>query len=359
MSTDIHSLSVKEVRQETDDTVSVSFHVPDELRDTFSFIPGQYLTLCRTVEGVDERRNYSICTSPNDGDLRIAVKEIEEGLFSTWLNREVKAGDTLDVMAPLGDFVARTDADNAKHYVLFAAGSGITPILSIIRTVLQEEPNSFCTLVYGNRNTNSIIFLEDISFLKNEYTTRFRALNVLSREEQDADILNGRIDADRINRLIDSLLPVDSVDEVYACGPLGMIEAVRDIFKERGLDAANIHFEIFTTAGQEIKVRKEKELTPEEAAMSSRVSVKLDGKSTDLVLRRGGETILDAALKVRGDMPFACKGGLCATCKAKVIEGEVEMDLNYGLEQDQVDQGYILTCQAHPISDRVVVDFDA
>ncbi|GAA4319977.1 1,2-phenylacetyl-CoA epoxidase subunit PaaE [Flaviaesturariibacter amylovorans] len=355
-----HSLAVKKVQRETDDCVSITFNVPPELQDSFRFRPGQNLTVRKVLNGEELRRSYSICSSPLDGTLRVAVKQVEGGLFSTWANTALKAGDTLDVLPPTGNFTPELDPQQRKHYVAFAAGSGITPVLSILKTVLATEPGSRCTLVYGNRSKGSIIFKEELEALKDKHIDRFRLYHVLSREKTDAAVNYGRIDRDKCALMVDKrLLDLDASDEFFICGPEEMIFCVRDYLQEQGVHPKRIHFELFTIPGQ-----KKSQVATEQEAVSdagprSQVQVKLDGIAFDFDLSYDGHSILDAALKQGADLPYACKGGVCCTCKAKLLEGEVIMKENWGLEPDEVAAGYILTCQAHPRTGTVVVDFDA
>ncbi|RYY99082.1 MAG: phenylacetate-CoA oxygenase/reductase subunit PaaK [Chitinophagaceae bacterium] len=355
-----HTLSVKKVQRETDDCVSISFAVPPELQDTFRFRPGQNLTVRTVLGGEELRRSYSICSAPFDGELRVAVKGVEGGLFSTWANTELKAGDTLDVLPPTGNFSPELDPQQEKHYVAFAAGSGITPVLAIIKTVLATEPRSQVTLVYGNRSKGSIIFKEELEALKDKYIERFRLYHVLSREVTDAAINRGRIDRDKCALLVDTrLLDLDTCDEFFICGPEEMIFCVRDFLQDAGVHPKRIHFELFTIPGQKkSQVATEKEAVAD-SGPRSQVTVKLDGLAFDFELAYDGHSVLDAALKQGADLPYACKGGVCCTCKAKLLEGAVLMDENWGLEPDEVAAGFILTCQSHPRTDKVVVDFDA
>jgi ring-1,2-phenylacetyl-CoA epoxidase subunit PaaE len=354
-----HSLPVKKVQQETEDCVSIVFDVPSELKDAFAFKPGQSLTIRKQLNGEELRRNYSICSSPFDGELRVAVKKVEGGLFSTYANEQLKKGDILDVMPPVGKFYTELDPRQQKNYVAFTAGSGITPILSIIKTTLQTEPNSTFTLVYGNRTKNSIIFKEELEALKDKYINRFRIYHVLSRERTDAEINTGRLDAAKCQLFLDKLIDVKKSHEFFLCGPEEMIFCVRDLLQYNGVDKEHIHFELFTIPGQKKSVVDTEAKPTTDEGPQAKVSVKLDGILFDFDLPYGGQSILDAALKQGADLPYACKGGVCCTCKAKLLEGAVEMEVNWGLEQDEIEAGYILTCQSHPTTEKVVVDFDA
>jgi ring-1,2-phenylacetyl-CoA epoxidase subunit PaaE len=351
-----HKLRIKDVRKETADCCSIAFEIPEELKPNYQFIQGQYLTLRADIDKEDIRRSYSICSSPFEDDLRVAVKQVEDGKFSTYANNTLKEGDIIDVMTPVGNFYTELDAENKKHYVAFAAGSGITPILSIMKTVLETEHDSTFTLFYGNKNTASIIFKEDIEALKNVYMERLTVHYFLSREVLHSPIMNGRIDESKCKDIFDKLIAVDTIDECFSCGPEAMIFAVRDILKARGFDESKIHFELFTSSSNAAITKKV--VKEEDKGRVTNVTVTLDGKAFQFDLPFGTESILDAALKEGADLPFACKGGVCCTCKARLIEGEVEMAVNYALEKEEVEAGYVLSCQSRPITDKVVVDFD-
>jgi ring-1,2-phenylacetyl-CoA epoxidase subunit PaaE len=356
MAVHFHKLKVKEVRKETPDCVSVAFEIPAELKNDFSFEQGQNITIKKTMDGEELRRSYSICTAPFENELRIAIKKVDGGKFSAFANDILKANDELDVLPPTGKFNTKLNKENRKKYLAFAAGSGITPVISIIKTTLQTEPQSSFTLVFGNRGRKSIIFFEELEGLKNKYLGRFNFINVLSREKTDAPINSGRIDVEKLaelNRIVD----YKNTSDVFICGPEEMIFCVKGFLESYGIDNKKIHFELFTTPGQN------KTVTPKiqgsnSSAVKSKVTIKLDGRSFDFDLGFDNDSILDAALKQGADLPFACKGGVCCTCKAKLLEGEVEMDVNWGLEHDEVEQGFILTCQSHPKTEKVVVDFD-
>lgn len=354
-----HPLKVREVRRETEDAVSVSFDVPTDLREEYEFTQGQYLTFKLDVNGEEIRRNYSICRSPMDEDLRVAVKRVEGGLFSTYANDTLQAGDTLEVMTPLGRFYTELNPENEKHYVAFAAGSGITPVMAHLRTILEVEPKSEFTLIYGNKNTSSIIFREELEDLKNLHMGRLRVFHVLSREANEFPFLQGHIDGDKCDTFFKYFLPPDSIDEVFICGPAPMIDAVKEAMQGIGLDRKQIHFELFASP-QQLAERQGKaaEKVEKREGFQANVSIMLDGLSTDFTMDSEDTSILDAALKNGADLPFACKGGVCATCRAKLEKGEVRMDLNYSLEPDELERGFILTCQSHPKTESVVVNFD-
>lgn len=357
MSIHFHPLTVREVRKETGDCVSIAFDIPAGLRETFAYKQGQYITLRAQVGGEELRRSYSVCSSPLDNELRVAVKKVENGAFSTYANEQLRKGDTLEVMPPMGKFFTELDPAQRKQYTGFAAGSGITPLLSIIKTTLRTEPLSSFTLVYGNRNRHSIIFKEELEALKNLYMERFRVIYILSREKTDAAINFGRIDADKCNELCNKNLDIASTDAFFLCGPETMIFSVKGQLEKLGVDTKKIHFELFSTPGA--YQREHKAIREEDKQeVKSRITIRLDGVAFDFDLGFDSEPILDAALKHGADLPYACKGGVCCTCRAKLVEGEVDMEVNYGLEPEEIEQGFILTCQAHPRTETVVVDFD-
>ncbi|HMQ46829.1 MAG TPA: phenylacetate-CoA oxygenase/reductase subunit PaaK [Saprospiraceae bacterium] len=352
-----HPLTVKEIRFETKDCVSLAFEIPEALKADYSFVPGQYLTLKKEINGLSERRSYSICSGLNDQELRVAVKKIDGGAFSGFIHEQLKAGDTLAVMTPMGRFLLPDSNGQQAHYVAFAAGSGITPILAMMKATLERDDTSFFTLFYGNRSTDSIIFREVIEGLKNKYMTRLRVHHVLSREKLGIPLFFGRIDAEKCRDFCSKLFDPASVDAYFLCGPEQMIQEAKSVLLEEGVPTHRIHFELFgapIVPSQE--KQEEKKLLREQ--VESEVSVILDGDTFHFSLSSRGETILEAALKAGADLPFSCKGGVCCTCRAKLLEGEAAMDLNYALEPAEVEAGFILTCQAHPLSDHVVVDFD-
>jgi ring-1,2-phenylacetyl-CoA epoxidase subunit PaaE len=353
-----HSLRVIDVREETDDCKSIAFEIPEELREEFQYKQGQHLTIRAKIDGEDIRRNYSLCSSPLDNEWRVAVKKLPGGKFSTFANAVLKKGDLLDVMPPAGHFYTELNPDNKKHYVAFAAGSGITPMLSIIKTVLRSEEESTFTLVYGNRNTMSIIFHEEIEGLKNKYMERFSAYYILSREKLEEAIFNGRITADKCNELFNGLIDVKNADEFFICGPEEMIHAVNNSLQTVGVSEEKIHFELFTTPGADLGGEKRVFYTEEDLSKVSEVTVTSDGKTFSFNLAYGSANLLDAAMREGADLPFACKGGVCCTCKARLLEGEVEMERNYGLVKEEIEAGFILSCQAFPKSDKVVLNFD-
>ena len=357
MAVHFHTLKVKAVKKETPDCVSIAFAVPEPLQKEFVFEQGQNITIKKIIDGEEIRRSYSICTAPFENELKVAVKKIDGGKFSYYANEILKEGDELEVLPPTGKFNCKLQTNNNKQYVAVAAGSGITPVISIIKTTLQTEPGSSFTLVFGNRSRSSIIFFEELEGLKNKYLQRFNFINILSREKTDSPINSGRINKEKLAAL-SKLIRYESIDDFFICGPEEMIFCVKDFLEEKGIDKKKIHFELFTTPGQKQLAVGSRRLAVSSDAPKSRITVKLDGRSFDFDLAFDNDSILDAALKQGADLPFACKGGVCCTCKAKLIEGKVEMDVNWGLEQEEVAQGFILTCQSHPITEKVVVDFD-
>jgi ring-1,2-phenylacetyl-CoA epoxidase subunit PaaE len=352
-----HQLRVKEIRRETNDCISVAFEVPGTLQELFTFRQGQNLTVKAVINGEEVRRSYSICSCPLDQELRIAIKRVEGGLFSTWANETLQPGTMLEVMPPSGKFFTELHPDQTKNYLAIAAGSGITPILSIIKTTLLTEPNSSFTLVFGNRNRSSIIFKEDLEALKNRFLDRFSLVHVLSREIMETPVNSGRIDEEKIRQLEGKLINLQQTDEVFICGPESMIRSVSQFLEQRGFPVKKIHYELFTIPGQSSS-QKNTQTRVNNSGPSSAVTVKLDGISFNFYLPYGSAAILDAALQQGADLPFACKGGVCATCKAKLTEGKVTMEHNYSLEPDELAEGFILTCQAHPASEKVTIDFD-
>lgn len=356
MAVHFHTLAIKEVRKETPDCVSILFDVPTALKETFQFEAGQNITIKLTIDGEEIRRSYSICAAPFENELRVAVKKAEQGKFSTYANEVLKAGDMLEVLPPTGKFNTKLQPENRKQYLAFAAGSGITPILGLIKTTLYTEHNSSFTLVYGNRNRNSIVFFEELEAIKNKYIHRFNFINILSQERTESLLNSGRINTEKLTAL-QALIDYKTFDHHFICGPEAMIFSVKDFLLSEGIDNKKIHFELFTVPGQETSAIGKKQQANEQGN-KSHVTVKSDGRSIDFDLAFESETILDAAINQGADLPFACKGGVCCTCKAKLVEGQVAMDVHYGLEQDEIDQGFILTCQSHPLTEKVVIDFD-
>ncbi|UOG75915.1 phenylacetate-CoA oxygenase/reductase subunit PaaK [Hymenobacter tibetensis] len=354
-----HKVKIKRIHRETPDCVTLALDVPAELRDTFKFTQGQYLTFRREHNGEELRRSYSICSSPLDGEWQVAIKKVPEGRFSSLAVENLRVGEELDVMPPAGRFYTELHPDNAKHYVAFAAGSGITPVFSIIKTVLLTEPNSRVTLIYGNRGRNSIIFKEGIEALKNKFLRRLSVYHILSREQGDTDLLFGRIDEAKTQQFLDKILPPSQIDECFICGPEEMINGVRAALTGAGVAPEKIHFEMFTSAGSgKQQVRPVTAHTAGEDDKKSRVAVKLDGSTHLLEMSYYGNTILDAMLETGADAPYSCKNGMCSTCRARIVDGKAEMDVNYSLSEAEIARGYVLTCQARPVSEQVTVDFD-
>ncbi len=352
MSIHFHPLRIAAIGRPTADSVTLHFELPANLQETFRFTQGQNLTLKARIGEEDVRRSYSICTAPHENTLVVAVKKVPGGVFSTWANESLQAGDVLEVLPPTGSFHTPLDASASKNYLAFAAGSGITPILSILKTTLYSEPRSQFTLVYVNRNRPSILFFEELEALKNQYLGRFHYINLLTREATDAAILQGRLDAEKLEAL-GALIPYAVQDEVFICGPEPMIFCVKDYLEARGLPPERIHFELFSSS------RPATTNHPHTAASAAGSLLRIIADGRTLEFNSSGQgSILDEALAQGADLPYACKGGMCCTCKARLLEGRVEMDVTWGLEPDEIEQGYILTCQAHPVTEKVVVDFD-
>ncbi|MFZ1264097.1 MAG: 1,2-phenylacetyl-CoA epoxidase subunit PaaE [Chitinophagaceae bacterium] len=364
MSIHFHPLKVKEIKKETADCVSVTLDIPESLKKNFIYRQGQSLTMRTLINKEEVRRTYSLCSSPLDNEWKIAIKKVEGGLFSSFANNDLKKGDTLEVMQPVGKFYVELNPANRKNYLGIAAGSGITPLLSIIKTTLRTEPGSSFTLIYGNKSLGSIIFFEELEGLKNKYLQRFNFINILSRERTDSPVNFGRINTEKLNELAKGV-DYTSFDETFICGPEEMIFCVKDFLEAKGIDKKKIHFELFTIPGMKKSGADSRESgvgsrkSEDDSGPKSRITIKLDGRSFDFDLPLKSKTsLLDAALKQGADLPFACKGGVCCTCKARLLEGKVSMDVHWGLEDEEVEQGYILTCQSHPKTEIVVVDFD-
>ncbi|MEW2571473.1 1,2-phenylacetyl-CoA epoxidase subunit PaaE [Streptomyces sp. NPDC047070] len=348
-----HTLRVAAVQPLCDDAAAVSFEIPAELAGEFAFAPGQSLTLRRVVDGRDERRSYSIC-SPAGSVPRIGVRVVPGGLFSAWLVREVRPGDTVEVMAPTGTFTP--DLAESGRHVLVAAGSGVTPMLSIAESVLAAHPRSTVTLFYGNRRTDTVMFADELADLKDLYPARFQLAHVLSREPREAEVLSGRLDAERLSALVDSLVDVGSADHWWLCGPHGMVVDAQRVLTGLGVPGDRVHRELFYADDEPVR-----EVRHEEAAVEgpvSQVTVTLDGRSTTAALVRD-RSILEGAQRNRPDLPFACKGGVCGTCRALITDGKADMRRNFALEDAEVDAGYVLTCQSYPVSETLSVDYDS
>lgn len=348
-----HKLRIADVRRETEDCVSVSFDVSDP--KAFGFVPGQYLTLKKEINGEELRRSYSICSNPIENELRIAIKKVPGGRFSSWATTSLKINDVLEVMPPMGNFTLEPNPTSEEEYIGFAAGSGITPLLSMIKTVLQHSPKSRFTLFYGNKKTASIIFKNELEDLKDKYLGRLEIHHVLSREDQGNDLLFGRIDATRAKALIDKLPASILPAGYFLCGPEEMIHNVSDAIKNSGADEKTIHFELFSSGQATSELKEKKQKTTKQNL--SNVTVILDGEKTHFE-QKPNDFVLDAALAAGADIPYACKGAVCCTCRAKVLEGDIEMSMNYSLTEEEVEEGYVLSCQSMPRSSNVVISFD-
>src|SRR5581483_3566482 len=348
-------LTVRAIKQETRDAVTVIFEVPPELEERFRYLQGQHVTLRAMIDGVEVRRSYSICAAVQERMLRVAVKRTPGGVFSTWLMQHVKAGDTLEVMPPEGRFHVPLSPAHTKEYAAFAAGSGITPILSIIKTTLLTEPQSRFPLFYGNRASGTILFREELAELKDIYMDRFSMLHVMTREHQDVDLLNGRIDAEKAEQLLRRFCQIDKIDEVFLCGPQEMVNDIAARLKTMGFPATHIKVELFTVHENEQQIRRKAAVAEEQA--ECQVTLVIDGGTQQFAMQRN-ETILDAALARGIDVRHSCKSGVCATCRAKLIEGQVDMDATYALEDYEIARGFILSCQSYPVTDHVTVDYD-
>ncbi|QLL09240.1 1,2-phenylacetyl-CoA epoxidase subunit PaaE [Mycobacterium vicinigordonae] len=345
-------LRVADVQQLCDDAAAISFTVPDEHRSEFAFAPGQSITMRCNLEGVEYRRTYSIC-APAGSAPRIGVREVPGGAVSGWLVRQVRPGDEIEVQPPSGQFAA--DPDKACHHVLIAAGSGITPILSIVASALVH-PDSRVTLIYGNRRANSVMFADELADLKDAYGPRMQVIHVLSREARTDELFSGRLDRHRISALLRGLVPVQAADHFWLCGPIGVVTAAQEALDEHGVDISRVHAELFyveTTAPNQVSHAE-----PDSSGPVSDVTIVLDGSTSTLALPRS-MPILDAAQRFRDDLPFACKGGVCGTCRAKITDGAVDMRRNYALEPGEVAADFVLTCQSYPMTDALTVDFDA
>ncbi len=351
-----HRLAVARIDRETRDAVAITFAVPSALADAFRFAPGQHLTLRTTIGGEDVRRSYSICSAVHDGTLRIAVKRNARGTFSCWANESVKVGDELDVLPPMGHFNVPFDPAARRSYVAFAAGSGITPILSIVKSALAAEPGSEFTLFYGNRASSSVMFRDELAALKDVHLDRFNLVHVLSREAQDIDLLHGRIDRERAGALLSRWVDLDRIDALFVCGPDGMMHAVTEALAARGFPASKVKIERFATSIPRHEHKPAK--MPDPGHDQCAVTVVIDGSAKSFPLDKASQSILEAGLAHGLELPYSCKSGVCSTCRAKLVEGDVDMDANYALEDYEVARGYVLTCQSYPVSDAVTVDYD-
>lgn len=353
-----HSLVVQSVFHETSDSVSISLAIPDELRADFAFKAGQYLTFRVRIDGEELRRTYSICSGPEETELRVGIKRLEGGKFSTWANTELNVGQTIEAMSPMGRFVLPESQPEGSHFVAFASGSGITPVLAMIKEILIRRPKDRFTLFYGNRFTSSIMFREEIEGIKNRFPGRLALYHILSGEQPEVDLFKGRIDVEKVKSLSGRLFDLANTDFFMACGPGDMIQQVKSSLQELGINPDRILSEMFTAPGAAAIKKGGSISTATGAEGISQVSVVLDGLTMQFPLNFQGINILDAALEAGADVPYACKGAVCATCKAKIVEGKARMDLNYALSPEEVAEGYVLCCQAHPESTKLVVNFD-
>jgi len=351
-----YPLTVAKVKHETRDAIAVTFAVPPELKTTFAYQQGQHLTLRALIDGEDVRRSYSICSAVQDETLRVAIKRTPGGLFSSWANEQLQPGATLDVMPPMGHFNVPLDASSERHYLAFAAGSGITPILSIIKTTLLAEPKSRFTLVYGNRASSSVIFRDELTDLKDIYMGRLKLVYVMSREQQDIELFNGRITGEKCSAFLRHWIAIEDIDVAFVCGPEDMMHGVSKSLQDAGLPKERIRIELFAASipKHEHKPRP----VAQGATHQTEVTVIMDGSAASFTMDKDKESILDAGLRAGIDMRYSCKGGVCSTCRCKVVEGNVEMDVNYALEDYEVARGFVLSCQAFPITDKLIVDFD-
>jgi ring-1,2-phenylacetyl-CoA epoxidase subunit PaaE len=347
---------VASVVRETRDAVALTFEVPAALREVFIHQPGQHLTIKATIAGEDVRRSYSICSAPHEELLRVAVKRVAGGAFSSWANEHLTVGTRLEVMAPTGHFHVALAADHRKHYLAFAAGSGITPILSIIKQTLKSEPESRFTLVYGNRASSSVLFKEELADLKDLNMGRLNLVHVLSREQQDIELFNGRIDRAKVEALLARWISIEDVDTVFLCGPLAMMEAVRDALEAAGVARSAIRMELF--AASAAQAHPALRAHPAPGANECEVSVIQDGRTTFFTMAKNQSSVLDAALEQGMELPYSCKTGVCSTCRCKRLSGEVDMDANFALEDYEIARGFILPCQSYPVTDKLVLDYD-
>ena len=355
--TDFYTLPIKEIYKETSAAVVIEFDIPNELHPVFQFKQGQHITLRSVINDEDVRRSYSLCTSPSEKKWKVAVKKIPGGVFSTYAFNELKKGDTLDVLPPNGEFFVPLDSRKKSNHIGFAAGSGITPMLSIIKTHLEEEPASTFKLFYLNRNVKSIIFKEEIEQLKNSYFQRFQVFHFLTKEQRDIPFLNGRFDEEKMAILTKTFIDVEDTNHCFICGPKDMIFLVRDTLQKAGLPGNKIHYELFFSGDADENKEHIAEIL-EQKASGTEVTLIDGGKEFHFVMDEDYDTILDGALAAGADLPYACKGGVCSTCKCKVVEGDVEMKINYALEEKELEQNLVLSCQAVPLTKKVKVDFD-
>ena len=353
-----YPLTVADVRRETRDAVVLTLRPADEHKEAFRFKPGQYLTLRTQLEGEEIRRSYSICSAVQDPDLRVGIKKVKDGQFSIWANEQLKRGQTLEAMQPMGNFYVPLDPANRKHYVAFVGGSGITPVLGILKTTLLTEPKSRFTLFYGNEASSTILFREELEDLKNQFMSRLSLTHILNREQQDVDLFNGMITKEKCSQLFKHWLDLKTVDTAFICGPQVMMVQIAEALQEHGLDKSRIKFELFATPGSARTKRKPSAPSEAEHLDACEATIIIDGRARSFSMAKKTDTVLDAGLKEGMELPYACKGGVCSTCRAMLLEGEVDMDANFALEDYEIARGYILTCQSYPATDKVVVDYD-
>ena len=351
-----HPLKILALRRDTRDAVLITFEIPATLANEFVYQPGQHLTLRAHIDGEEVRRSYSICSAVQDDALRIAIKKVSDGVFSTWATSSLEVGSVMDVMSPTGNFHVPFDVTSQRRYLAVAAGSGITPIFSIIKSTLLAEPQSTFTLVYGNRASSTVMLRDDIANLKDQFLNRLSVIHVMSREKQDIDLFNGRIDAEKFSQLADQWISLADVDHAFICGPQTMMIQVSECLKSFGIPSDHIHMELFGVAGAQ--TTRTRSVGPSVSADVCEVTVIVDGNHQRYTMYRDQQSVLDAGLEQGIDLRYACKGGICASCRCKVVEGQVDMDANYALEDYEVARGFVLSCQAFPTTDKLVLDFD-
>jgi len=351
-----HALRVASCKPETRDAIVVTFEVPEEQREAFRFTQGQHLTLRSIFEGEEIRRSYSICAAPDQGILQVAIKRVADGMFSTWAHQELQPGHVIECMEPAGHFNVPLDPQSCRHHVAFAAGSGITPVVSIIKATLKAEPESRFTLFYGNRASSGVIFKEELENLKDRYLSRFNLVFILSREQQDIELFNGRIDRAKCDELLQRWIDPSGIDVAYICGPQSMMEEVSTSLMAHGVEKSRIKMELFASGLP--KGPRKVSAAPVKGTKDCKVTLIQDGRTREFFVEKNKDTLLDAALEQGIELPYACKGGVCSTCRCKMLRGEVDMDVNFALEDYEVARGFILTCQSYPVADELVLDFD-
>jgi len=349
-------LTVEKIEPDTRNAVIVTLAPPEKSKAEFAYIQGQYLTFKKTFEGEELRRSYSICSGVNDNKLRVGIKKVDGGWFSSWANDELKVGDVLEAMPPNGRFYAPLEPERRKQYLAFAGGSGITPMISLIKTVMEEEPLSTLTLIYANRAVNTIMFKEELGDLKNVYMERLSILHVLEHDSGDIDLFNGRVDREKCDRLFKTWIDVKQTDLAFICGPEPMMLGIRDTLMAHGMDEKSIKFELFKSAHP--KKAREKSAADVDGSKKVKATIIIDGTAQTFQMPSKNTSVLEAAMQADIDAPFSCQAGVCSTCSAKIVKGEVEMMANYGLEDYEVRRGFVLTCQAYPVTDEIVIDYD-